>query len=42
MSWIVTDRSHQTFNFSFGEASGPSGEAVLPLDVSKDFDPTPP
>lgn len=38
MSWIVTDRSHQTF----GQVTGPCGEAVLPLDLSKDFDPAPP
>lgn len=42
MSRVATDRSHQTFHFSFGQVSGPSGEAVLPLDLSKDFDPTPP
>lgn len=42
MSWIVTDRSHQTFNFSFGQVTAPSGEAMRPLGLSKDFDPTPP
>lgn len=38
MSWIVADRFHQTS----GQLTGLCGEVVLPLDLSKDFDPAPP